>query len=231
MKLINLNLWKQGNLIHDIIRMIDRENPDIFVAQEVSETSFSILKSKFHFSNFAARFIRNSMVWGNSIHSQYPIMESGSIFYLGEYGDFSDRTDFENEPRNMQICTILTHVDEDKKLEHITVCNNHGVWGFDSGDNPARENMVNFILKHAPRSRTIICGDFNTNLKSVCMKKLAATYPNVKELKSSFNMAHKDTFFADFAVDAIFHSPDVKIKSFKALDDNVSDHLALMVEL
>jgi endonuclease/exonuclease/phosphatase (EEP) superfamily protein YafD len=211
--------------------MINRENPDIFVAQEVSDTSFSILKSKFHFSNFAPRFIRDGIVWGNSIHSQYPIIESSSIFYLGKYCDFTDRTDFENEPRNMQICTILTRMNADKELEYLNVCNNHGIWGFDPNDNPARENMVNFILKHAPLNRTLICGDFNTNLKSKCMKKLAAEYPNVQELGCSFNMAHKDVFFANFAVDAIFLSPDVEIELFKTLDDDVSDHLALMVEI
>ena len=120
------------------------------------------------------------------------------------------------------------------KIGQITVLNMHGLWQRNSkkADTPERleqSEKVNGFFENIEGKR-ILCGDFNLAPHGEAMRKFEDNMLNlVKEYKvNSTRSSHypKEEKFADY----ILVSKDVKVMDFKVLQDEVSDHLPLLVE-
>jgi endonuclease/exonuclease/phosphatase family metal-dependent hydrolase len=130
--------------------------------------------------------------------------------------------------RNMQWvkCTINNTV--------YTVMNVHGLWnGKGKTDTPERIAQSQRIREFMDTvdSQKILCGDFNLrpDTKSVeiitnGMNDLIKTFHITSTRTSLYG---KDEQFVDY----IFVSPDVNVKEFKVLPDEVSDHSPLFLEV
>ncbi len=126
---------------------------------------------------------------------------------------------------------FLTFIHEGKDF---VVCNLHGLWqaGSNKADNLERIQQSEEIRKHLDSypGAKIVCGDFNLlpdgesiKILEQEMRNLIKEY-NITSTRSSFYT--KDGKYADYAL----VSEDITVKDFKVLPDEVSDHLALMLE-
>ena len=116
----------------------------------------------------------------------------------------------------------------------FTVANTHGMW-LPSGkdDCPERltqsENIVKFVTDK--EGAKIICGDFNLLPQTRCINMLEQNLRNlirdyaITSTRSSHYSPKKEKF-----ADYIFTSADVKVLDFRVLEDEVSDHLPLLLE-
>ncbi len=240
MKLITLNLWG-GRIREPLFDFIKRyHDTDIFCFQEIYHHSpdkmsdnrlppdlnvYTHLQELLpNHQSFFRPVIKNIYGIGIFIKKEITVAEEGAFWiyevanYPGSGGDHS---------RNLQWiqCNIRGSM--------YTILNVHGLWtGKDKNDTPTRiiqsEKIKTFM--DTVSSPKILCGDFNLNpdttsiaMLETDMKNLIKRY-NITSTRSAFYT--KEGKFADY----IFVSPDVAVKNFKVLPDEVSDHSALLLD-
>lgn len=249
-KFISLNLYEGGLLFDNVLKFLKEENPDIVAFQEVMNgkdksidknlRTIEVLKDFFDSWNFhfAPEFMsvrgKLKVEIGNAIFSKFPINKSLiSNFGIpyGEYDVSPPSGDFSTHPKNIHCCEI------DIKGQTHTVCNLHGIWGLDGGDNSARLKMSEIIIEHIKgKEKVILAGDFNLKPNSQTIKNIEKYLTNVfkNELKSSFNLSRKNLEkfpgYASAVVDMLFVSGDIKLLTHSCPQVDVSDHLPLICE-
>jgi len=155
----------------------------------------------------------------------------------------------EFEVKDWGVAVVFTQGDFKKNLlwaifrsegKERLVATVHGIWVKDSReDTPERLQQSEIIkdLLGKYKNNKILCGDLNLlpNTKSIKMLEDGLTNL-VKEygiqttrtqLKKHMNQDKEAEEFADY----MFTSPDIKVKDFKIMPEEVSDHFALMVEV
>lgn len=116
----------------------------------------------------------------------------------------------------------------------FVVMNVHGLWnGMGKNDSPPRISQSNIIRKFMDgvSGSKILCGDFNLNPDTESIKILEN---GMKNLVKDYNITSTRTSFyakpGKFA-DYMFVSPDIEVKDFKVMPEEVSDHSALFLEM
>ncbi|MSU75004.1 MAG: endonuclease/exonuclease/phosphatase family protein [Candidatus Magasanikbacteria bacterium] len=240
MKLITLNLWG-GRIREPLFHFIkNNQDTDVFCFQEIYHNSpekmsdnrrppnlnlyTDLQKLLPDHQSFFRPVIKNIYGIGIFIKKEIPVIEEGALWicevlnYSGSGGDHS---------RNLQWMRC------ELQGTTYTILNVHGLWtGIDKNDTPTRitqSEKIKSFMDTVP-SPKILCGDFNLNPDTTSiamlgggMKNLIKTY-NIKSTRSSFYT--KEGKFADY----IFVSPDVTVKKFEVLPEEVSDHMALLLE-
>lgn len=132
-------------------------------------------------------------------------------------------------PRNIQLLKLQNGETT------LTIANMHGLWetGVGKGDTDARilqSKRVRFILQDV-EGPNILVGDMNLEpgtesirIMGEGMKNLIQEYGIISTRSSHYT---KPTKFADFA----FVSPGVVVNDFQVLNDEVSDHLPLQLDV
>ena len=244
MKLISLNTWS-GRGGKDILLDFFKRNKDIdiFCLQEVWEGGHEYAPKWGEniettlLTNISKILIDHSVFFRPHYHDFYglaiyvkkdlKIEEEGDIFVFKERKDVSN--DFaENHARNLQYMTVET----ESGLR--TIANIHGLWnGISKEDTEERflqaDNIGKF-LKNLSTPR-ILCGDFNlmpTNkslkmIEDLGMKNLIKEFGITSTRSSHYT---KPVKFADYTL----VSNDIKVRDFKVLPDEVSDHLAMYLD-
>ena len=248
MKLISLNTWVgragKENLL-DFFRKY--KDTDIFCLQEIWEGGEDKME---YYSKAWGKGISNTQMTdiGNILDTHvaffYPshedfyglaifvkkdlrITEEGEIFVHRTKEDVWDKEDV-NHARNLQYITLETVGGK------RTVVNFHGLWN-GSGKEDSNErilqsgNIANFLKRIS--NPYVLCGDFNLlpntqslkNIENVGLKNLIKDF-NITSTRS--NHYKKPEKFADYT----FTSSEIKIKEFKILPDEVSDHLAMYLD-
>lgn len=250
LKVICLNMWLGGKLFGSIQPFIERENADILCLQEVYQAENSPLQQPWHavgelasilgykYFAFAPAFSEEvepgyRVQFGNAILSKYSIKNSQSIFYDISYnGSWKplSQEEIQFTPRNLQHGEILI----DGKILHVF--NTQGIWGFNGDDTERRLAMTDTIAAHiAGKQPALLMGDFNVQEGGKTTDKIEVHMRSIfkGEMKTSFNMNHKDpsSGYAAAIVDMMFASPDIEIIRHHVSDADVSDHLALVAEV
>lgn len=246
LKVVNLNIWLGGLLLENALEFIKSENPDILTLQEVHDSAdkapprnfrtISELRSNlslqyfFFDPSFIKVFKGHKARNGNAIFSKFPIAQTHSIDLGGKWGEYKEEDgNFESLPRKLQQATI----DTGEKM--LNIFNTQGVWGKDGRDNPERLRMAELIHKAIDgKDNVILTGDFNVNPDTETADTIKSDLVSVfkRELKSSFNMRHKDDLgYASAVVDMVFVSRAFKISKYYTSDTDVSDHIPLVVVL
>lgn len=128
-------------------------------------------------------------------------------------------------------------VDFETKNKKYTVINIHGLWEKEKGKNDSSdrieqsENIVKFLDTKRDRN-IILAGDFNLNpdtesikiIEQFPLKNLIKEY-GITDTRTS--LYKKENRFADY----ILSSPQIEVKDFKVLSEEVSDHAALYLEI
>lgn len=243
MKLITLNTWC-GTLYESLKTFIEShaKDTDIFCFQEVrngeyinqpkeiservelfNEIKSMLLDFTGYFSEMApgvgiATFIKNNIEVESIIPTQILTSEDTSHIKMPSGNSYY--------PRLMQ--SIYT------KNPELIIHNFHGIPGRLKKDTPERELQTNRLLEIINKSDEpqILVGDFNLDLNTEAIFKLESRMKNlIKEngVKLTRSSRYKDYQTLPFA-DYIFTSKDIEIKTFEVLQDEVSDHLALLLE-
>jgi endonuclease/exonuclease/phosphatase family metal-dependent hydrolase len=155
------------------------------------------------------------------------IVEEGEIFVHRSKGHVP--VGDENNARNLQYIKIET------KDNPIVVMNFHGLWNdknkMDSEDRLLQsEKMVDFIKRFT--MPIVLCGDFNMLPDTKSLKMVEDV--GLVNLIKKFNITSTRTSFYNKPVkfaDYCLVSKDIKVKDFKVLPDEVSDHSPLYIEI
>jgi len=241
MKLVQLNVWA-GRLEFQLDHFLQAEKPDIVCLQEavsfdkspgtgfflttdaiqntcqLKHIAFSPILS-FGYMGGVARF-------GNGILSRLPITESETVFTHLEH-----KSDFVWGGHSSNIRNFVHAVVEvDGKSCHVLT--HHGYWISEHKNGnettTAQMHQLTTYIKKL-KGPIILTGDFNLVPGSESLKELNHLLSNLSVeygLKTTRTSLTKKTEVCDY----IFVNDEVKVKSFKASDEVVSDHQALILE-
>ncbi len=120
------------------------------------------------------------------------------------------------------------------KNNDLIIHNFHGIPGNSKKDTPERELQTDRLLKiiNGSTKSQILVGDFNLDMNTEAILKLENRLQNlVKDggFKTTRNSSYNKFEILPFA-DYAFASKDIKINKFQVLPDEVSDHLALLLD-
>jgi endonuclease/exonuclease/phosphatase family metal-dependent hydrolase len=237
MKLITLNMWG-GRIEQPLLRFFKKNKDiDLFCLQEVyhkAEPSISIDNEdrlnifddiqailKDHTGYFCEVLPGYGLAF--FIKKQFPVILEGveRIHTNDEYVSGGAHS------RNLQHLTF-----SDGSRE-ITVVNVHGLWnGQGKTDTDARLAQSKAIrnFTDSVSGLKIICGDFNLRPDTESIAIIEQGMHNlIKEnniLSTRTSLYGKDEKYADY----IFTSPEIDVKDFKVMPEEVSDHAALYLE-
>jgi exonuclease III len=251
MKLITLNLW--GGIVYEpLMEFIKKHSvdTDVFCFQEMifgdtpgfTEqdkarinlfTEISTVLSEFHVSKRITKsdhFQRSPIDCGVGqtifVRKNLVIKEEGG-FYC--YDTVPHNTDMGGKITGNLNWVLLEH-----EGEEILVANLHGLWQMKTSaqDTPERliqsQKIKDFLNKRA--GKKILCGDFNLvpDGKSVAilgegMRNLVIEAGSPSTRSQFYTRNNKCS-------DYIIISPEIKVKEFQVLQDQISDHLPVYIE-
>lgn len=257
MKLISLNVALRIDNSKKIGKFIKSQNPDFVAYQEImrplEKTVFKIYKSqeiiekiaKFPYKFFgpkwiASKFTKNGKVHmdfgglveqGNEIASKFPIISAKNEHFYQSYSDCLDSTNWltEDEPRSVAIVEIKI------KGKILQILNLHGTWSKDKLGGKRALAQCKYILKAAKRKNiaTIIVGDFNLLPETKGIKLISKEFRNLVSefgIKSTRPKFNDGTDKGENVIDYIFVNDKIRVKDFRVIDTNISDHLPLILD-
>jgi endonuclease/exonuclease/phosphatase family metal-dependent hydrolase len=181
-------------------------------------------KREFHFDP------KGTLEMGNYTKSKYRITNARCTFLDGE---FSLKPDEDRWPDEQQRAIVVTDMNVGGGQE-LRVINYHGIWTRDKKGNDrtyqACKKMLNFVAKE---KRTIICGDFNLFPETPSIRifeKDFVSLVNLFKVKSTRPFTNELSGSERNVVDYIFVDRDIKVNSFGTVDNDVSDHLPLVLD-
>lgn len=241
MKLLQLNMWG-GRLEPQILKLMTAEIPDILCLQEAIELKGGksamfvtieeiqkAINAEYVFMSpvFSLNYMNRKADFGNCIISKYPIENTETIFTGKQYiADF----DFLNHDPNMRNLQHAELVLPDKSKLHILNHHGHHIHQHKNGDKETMRQcgiIANEIKKL--NGRLILSGDFNLAPRSESLQQINTLLDNLSirfKLKTTRTQLTHKTEVCDY----IFVSNEIKVNSFRALNDIVSDHKALVME-
>lgn len=256
MKLLNLNVGIKIDNNKEVIELITNDEYDIITLQEamrkIDDSVFdkynnsNIIKSHINLKNnfFGALWVadhheKNNIITkefgglaeqGNEIFTKYSIKKASNIFYYKEYSIFTDTTNFRQEDHPRAFIDMIIDVNG-KELQIINV---HGIWNKDKiGDKRTinqSETIVSHIRKDIP---CIVVGDFNLlpNTESIgILNKNMINLIDKYAIKSTRPIFDDGLDKGNLVCDYVFVNNKIMVNDFKVLNNNVSDHLPLLLD-
>lgn len=257
MKLITLNMW--GGIVYEpLIKFLKEhaDSTDIFCFQEMlfgpnakfSEENKARLNLFSEIEKQLPDFVPyNYPAPDKALHFQHELLPSdtrpGQTIFVRKNLSVKNHGGFRcykvDDPQGVSAGAKITGSCEwveleTSKNETFFILNLHGLWQENSqkADTPERCTQSQ-IIKDFLSSRSgkkILCGDFNLiptgesiKMLEENMVNLVKTH-NVTSTRSSFYT--KPGKFADY----ILISSDIQVQNFEVLQDEVSDHLPLLLE-
>ena len=253
MKLINLNIWGGRGGKEKLLKFFDqqRNKADIFCLQEVWSAPYLHLENisaggkkishkevmayalqeigavltgyiPFFVSNFEENF--GLLIF---TRKNIEILGEGQLFVHKDKG-FMPEGDIGHHARSIQYQTIKING------KPLTIINFHGLWnGKGKADSADRLMQSGKIISFIGTIDTpvILAGDFNLlpdteslkKIENAGLKNLIREYGITSTRPSFYTKPEK---FADY----VLVSPEVRVKGFKALEDEISDHLPLELD-
>jgi len=189
-------------------------------AQEISEV-LPLHTSYFHphlLNNYGLQML---------VKKDLKVVKDGEVFVYKHKGHVPEG-DLGQHARNIQYVTLET------ASGLITVINFHGLWnGKGKTDTEDRINQSKNILKfvNSLPNDFILCGDFNLLPETKSLKMFEEN--GLRNLIKEHGITSTRTSFYTKPVkyaDYIFVTPEIEVKDFKVLPEEVSDHSALLLE-
>lgn len=251
MKLLNLNVAIKVENTDAVIELVKSQKPDFCTFQEVmyahDESCKDLFKSgnKFEktlgypYQGFAPLFIADGILkngvkhldfggqteQGSLLLSKYKIAEHKNEFYYNEYRYFYETSRFYED----EWCRSIQNAIVETNAGLLQIINIHGLWNKDKvGDNRTAK-QTEFILSHIRQDiPCIVVGDFNLLPTSDDIQKLSKVLRNliVENNVKTTRPASKGQLVCDY----IFVNDKVKVKNFKVLASDTSDHLPLVMD-
>ena len=241
MKIITLNTWS-GRVYEPLITFFkNHADIDVFCLQEIHHESEG--KEKMFMDDAFNLFndIRIALPdhigyfhpnlqdhWGTAMFVKKDIKHNLHNIYRIHHHNVLDEMNDDNYPRHMM------HMVVEKNGESFSILNMHGINGagkIDTADRIQQFSAVASLMKTIG-DNCVLCGDFNLLMETESMNILSKTGfqnlikdRNIQSTRTAFYK--KDNKLADY----IFVSPNIAVKDFKVLSEEVSDHAALYLEI
>ncbi len=241
MKLLQLNAWG-GRLEPQILQLLNAEKPDILCLQEaieikggngglfvsVEEMQAALNAEHVYMSPvFTINHMSRKADFGNCIISRFPVKENQTIFTGREYVPNFDFLDSDANMRNLQH--VIITLDNGTDL-HILNHHGHHIHQHKNGDDETMKQcgmIADYVKKLS--GKIILSGDFNLAPHSESLEQLNVLLKNLP-LEAGLTTTRTVLTHKTEVCDYIFVNNDVKVLSFKASDEVVSDHKALVLE-
>lgn len=241
MKLITLNIW--GGHVREPLNqfILNHQHIDIFCFQEVYHNAQEMITIEDRkvslniFSELQALLPHHIGYFKPAVDGIYGISmfikKQINVLAEGDYVIHDNPTYLGRGPAHSRIlqwakCNI------DGTL--YMIMNVHGLWnGRGKTDTPERIAQSKKIKQWMDNvdERKILCGDFNLNPNTKSLQIIADGMHNLIEAYkiSSTRTSYypKEGKFADY----VFTSPDITVKHFSVLKDEISDHAPLLIEI
>lgn len=241
MKLIQANVWG-GRLEPQILKFVEKHNPDIICLQEVIElegkrsamfaTTEEIMEASglshiFMSPVFTFNYMKRKAKFGNCIISKFPLTNEKTIFTGKEHVDDFDFLDSDANMRNLQSADIQLPTNE---VLHILNHHGHHINQHKNGDNETMR-QCGIIAKEIEKleGKIIVSGDFNLAPHSESLEQLNHLLTNLS-IKYNLETTRTQLTYKKEVCDYIFVSNVLRIKSFEASNEIISDHKALIME-
>ena len=238
MKIMQINLWT-GRIKYPLRKFIEEERVDILCGQEAAWEegnqeqienlfttadqikSFGGFRDDFRTANMGMRLGSGTMLIGNVVMSRRGLLEKEEKLVHGE--------------PNLEDGKMIDHAYFAQKVvteDGIVIVNYHGYWKPEPiGD----ENTVAAMEKVAEMIRgemrpVVMCGDLNVVYKSPAMRCLDFMRDLTEENGIKTTLSGLG-FQGEVACDHILVNERVKVKDFRVIDELVTDHKAIVVEI
>jgi len=169
---------------------------------------------------------------GSLLLSKYEILEHYNQFYHLEYKEAGfDATYFKKDDHARSIQNAILDIN-DKKVQIINI---HGIWNEGKLGDDRTLNQCQFIIDRALENDypTIIVGDLNLLPNSKSIELMNKHFRNLiieNNIKSTRPTFDDGLDKGNIVCDYIFVNDKVKINDFKVLDNDISDHLPLVID-
>jgi endonuclease/exonuclease/phosphatase family metal-dependent hydrolase len=241
MRLISLNVWL-GKLREPLIDFLRREasTTDIFCFQEIT-CSFNNTPENPDLFSTIAKALSNFQGFFESSQEEGDIQTGLGIFIKrridtidkeGDYFVYRTRNamigeDWRTQGRNAQFVQFPISGKE------CVVVNFHGIAdGKGREDSEARISQSKKLKKLLDTlgGSKIVCGDFNLTLATESLAIIDGGMRNM--IKESGIISTRNRFFPypDKFCDYILVDKDLEVKEFRVFEDEISDHLALLLD-
>lgn len=144
----------------------------------------------------------------------------------------SDATSYEDNGKAVLHTRLSLHD------QHFSILNTHGAWAKDATEHTHQMEQGERIIEYLKSidQPYILSGDFNLNPQQPTIQKLNTLARNVTTEHHITNTLNPRTHYAKklfpsgIAVDYIFVSSDIQVKSFTVVEEDISDHFGLTAE-
>jgi len=239
MKLVQLNAWG-GRLENQIMELLRHESADFVCLQEaismkgktVLTVSVEQLQERLNYPSaflspvFSFNLMNKKALFGNVLLSKEKPSSEETIFTNLEYTDGFDFDTHDYNIRNLQHAQFDVG---DKKL-HILNHHGHHIGEHKNGDEQTLRQMRqirDYIEKLD--GAVVLCGDFNLSPHSESIELLNDMLRNLS-IENKLETTRTQLTHKKEVCDFIFVNDQVKVRSFGAADEVVSDHKALILE-
>ncbi len=241
MRLISLNIWL-GNLQEPLLNFLKREAPttDIFCFQEITSSLNNNIPESPDLFSAIAKALPNFQGFFESSQEEGDVQTGLAVFIKridridkeGDYFVYRTRNamegdDWRTQGRNAQFVQFPIAGKE------YVVVNFHGIAdGKGREDSEARISQSKKLKKLLDTldGSKIVCGDFNLTRDTESLAIIDEGMRNM--VKESGITSTRNRFFPypDKFCDWILVEKDLKVKEFRVFEDEVSDHLALLLD-
>lgn len=238
MKLISLNI--ERNKHHqEVLEFVRKEQPDVFCVQELLDEDYEFYKKELGIESafIADRRERNPKYtdvigkkMGVAIFAKN-IIDSGSIFYMGEENDVLKP--FDNVNYNLSYALVWADI-KNTDGEIYKFATIHMPLTLPPGDpTPYQLEAVDSLLeKLSPLEEIVLCGDTNAPRGKETFSRLARKYKDniPEEYTTSLDQNLHRVKGLERMVDGLFTTPTYLATEVK-LVDGISDHMAIVAEI
>lgn len=241
-KLISLNIERSKHL-DPIIPFLEREQPDVFCAQELLQSDVSRVQASAGFvdSLFTPMsrlvFDAPGALYGTGIFSRTPLSARGEQYYVGRA---------EVIPES-QATELLTYNDENRAIAWADVekdglvfriATTHFTWTPDgSASDEQRRDMRGLINIVNSLGECVLSGDFNAprglpgqrgEIFAMLSQKFKDNIP--LQYTTSLDGVFHRAGYLNLMVDGLFSTPGYEVSDVR-LVDGVSDHMAIVATI
>lgn len=218
----------QRSISFDSINSASNELTQSFFAPVWVLSKFE--KHNFHGKEHFKFDLGGKVEFGNYIKSRFPITKGQNIFVQNHFTYVTNWSKWpEEDYRAVQV------VDVNANGKELRLLNYHGIWSKDKygTDNTLHACEIIRDLALEVSYPSIICGDFNLFPDTESINILSSHFNNLcnsYQIKTTRPQSNELSDKSRNVVDYVFVSKDIMVKTFEVIQNDVSDHLPLVIE-